>query len=59
MSGEIFQSEGGEAVAQAAHRSCGCSIPQVTQDQVGWSPGQSDLVSGSPAHGMMLGLDGL
>jgi len=27
------------------------SIPGGVQDQVGWSPGQPDLVSDNPAHG--------
>lgn len=31
-----FHSEGSEALAQAAQRSCGCFIPGVTQGQVGW-----------------------
>jgi len=31
-------------------RSCGCPIPGCTEGQVGWGPGQPDLVGGSPAH---------
>ena len=31
--------------------SCGCPIPAGTQGQVGWGPGQPELVGGSPAHG--------
>jgi len=32
-------------------RRCGCPIPAGTQGQVGWGPGQPELVGGSPAHG--------
>ena len=35
----------------AAQRSCGCPIPGGTEGQVGWGPGQPELVGGSPAHG--------
>jgi len=30
-----------------------CPIPGGTQGQVGWGPGQSELVGGSPAHRMV------
>ena len=36
-----------------------CPIPGSAQGQVAWGPGQPDLVGGSPAHGMGLGLAGL
>ena len=29
---------------QAAQSGCGCPIPGGVQDQVGWDPGQPDLV---------------
>ena len=52
---EIFHSNGGEEKEQAAQRSCGCLIPRGVQGQVGWSPGQTDLMTdllvGKPAHG--------
>jgi len=38
-----------------AHRSCGCPIPGGAQGQVGWGPGQPELVRGSPAHGKGFG----
>jgi len=37
-------------LTQTAQRSCGCLIPGDIQSQVGWSPGQSDLVGGNPSH---------
>jgi len=44
---------------QAAQRGCGCSIPRVVQDQVGWGPGQPDLIPhlevGGPACGREVG----
>ena len=36
-----------EALAQAAQRSCGCPITGVAQGQVGWGPGQPQLVTGN------------
>jgi len=33
---EILHCEGGEALAQVAQRSCGCSLPGSVQGQVGW-----------------------
>jgi len=50
---EIFYREVGEALAQAAQRGCGCPMPGGVQGQVGWGPGQPDLVPdvvvGTPA----------
>jgi len=43
----------------AAQRSCGCTITGEVQSQVGWGPGQPDLVGGSPAHSRDLELDNL
>ena len=43
---EILYSEGSEALAQAAQRSCGCPIPVGVQGQLGMGPGQSELVGG-------------
>ena len=34
----------GEALAQEAQRSCGCSTPGGVQGQVGWGLGQPGLV---------------
>ena len=45
--------------AQAAWRVCGCPIRGSVQDQVGWGPGQPDLVLylvvGNPAYCMGFG----
>ena len=49
MLGEIFCSRGGEALEQVAQRSFGCPILGAVQGQVGWGPGQPDLVGGIPA----------
>ncbi len=46
------------ALAQAAQRSCGYSITGGVQGQLGWGPGQPDLVGGNPAHISKLELDG-
>ena len=46
---------GGEALAQAAWRTCGCPISGGAQIQVGWGPGQPELVGGSPADGSEIG----
>ena len=51
-------SQGGEALAQAAQRSCGCPIPGGVQGQAGGS-GQLQLVGGNPAHSTRLALDDL
>jgi len=45
-------------IHEAVHRSCGCPIPGGTQAQVGWGPGQPELLGGT-AHGRALGLGGL
>jgi len=34
------------------------TLPGGIQGQVGWGPGQPDLVCGNPAHGRGLKLDG-
>ena len=52
-------SDGDETLAQAAQRSCGCPIPGGIQGQARWGPGQPELLSGSPAFGVTLELDGL
>lgn len=39
-----------KAVAQAAHRSCGCPFPGGIKGQVGQGLGQPDLMEGVPAH---------
>ena len=49
MLGRIFLLRGRYGPGTAACRSCGCPIPGGAQGQVGWGPGQSDLVGGSPA----------
>jgi len=49
MLGTIFLTQGGEALAQAAQRSCGGSIPGCVRGQAGWGPGQPDPVGGNPA----------
>jgi len=36
-----------------------CPISGAVQGQVGWGPGQAELVGGSPAHGRGLELSGL
>jgi len=38
-----------------AQRNCGCLIPGDVQGQVGWGPGQPELVGGSPAHSRRVG----
>jgi len=35
---------------QAAWRSCGCLMSGGIQGQIGWSPGQHDLVGYNPTH---------
>ena len=62
MRGKYF-TEGGEALAQVAQRSCGCHIPGDVQCLVGRGSGQSDLVLdlavGNPSCGMGLDPDDL
>jgi len=43
--------QGGEALAQAAQRSCGFPLPGRVQGQVGWSAEHPGLVGDVPAHG--------
>jgi len=45
----------GEALAQISQRSCECPIPECIQGHVGWSPGQPELVGGSPSRGRKYG----
>ena len=52
---DAVDSDAGEALAQAAQRSCGCSIPGGIQGLVGCGPGQPDLMGGNPAHGRGVG----
>ena len=47
---EILHHEGGEALEQAAQKSCGCLIPGSVQGQVGWGFEQRGLVEGVPSH---------
>lgn len=47
---EIIQCEGGEALEQAAQRSCGLLIPGTVQDQGGWGLEQPGLVNGAATH---------
>jgi len=56
---EIFYSEGGEALAQVAHRICGCPLPGSVQGQVGWGSDQPGLVEGVPSRGRGLELNDL
>ena len=46
----IFYSEDGEALAQAAQRSCGCPSPRGGQGQAEWGPAQPEPADGSSAH---------
>ena len=55
----FFYNGGGEALAQAAQRSCGCPRPGSVQGQVGWGFEQPGLVEGVPGHGSWVGLDDL
>jgi len=48
---EILPSEGGEALAQVAQRSCGCPLLGRAQGQVGWSSEHPGLVEDVPADG--------
>ena len=49
-----FLNESGEVLEQVAQKGCGCPISTSIQGQIGWGPGQSDLVlhlaAGDPAH---------
>jgi len=55
----MLYEEGGEILAQAAQRSCGCSIIGSVQDRVGWGFEQSVLVKDTPSYGAGVGLDDL
>ena len=52
---EILPHEGGETLAQAAQRSCGCPLPGRVQGQVGWSSEHPGLVEDVPADGRGVG----
>jgi len=52
---EIPHREGGEALAQAAQRSCGCPLPGRVQGQVGWTSEHPGVVEDVPAHGRGVG----
>ena len=54
-----FHSEGGDALEQVAQEGYGCPIPGGIQGQVGWGPGQPDLVGGNQPVAGGLELDGL
>ena len=56
---EILPHEGGEALAQAAQRSCGCPLPGRVQGQVGRSSEHPGLGKGVPARGRAVEQDGL
>lgn len=44
-------------LAYACQRNCGCLISGSVQGQVGWGPGQSDLVRGDLVNSRGLELD--
>lgn len=56
MLGEVFHVEGGEVKEQVDWRGCWCPIPGDVRGQVGWKPGQPDLLldlaAGNPAFGV-------
>ena len=52
---EVLPHEGGEALAQVAQRSWGCSLPGRVQGQVGWSSEHPGLVEDVPVHGRGVG----
>ena len=56
---EFFYSKGGETLEEVAQRSCGCSIIESVQGQVGQGFEQPDLVEDVPAHSRGVGLDDL
>ena len=45
----ILYSGCGDTLEQVAQRNCGCPIPGDIQGQIGWGPGQPELVCGNPA----------
>jgi len=48
-------SEGDEALTQTAQSSCGCPIPGGVQGQVGWGPGQPEMLGGNFDHNTGIG----
>jgi len=54
---EILYSEGGETLAQVAHRGGRCPIPGNIPGQVGWHSEQPDLVKDVPDPCRGVGLD--
>lgn len=48
--GIFFYSEGGEVLAQVAHRNCGYHIRGCVQGQVTWGSGQSDPFQSKPFY---------
>jgi len=59
VSGKSFTERAGSLLQRASMGGCVCPIPGGAQDQVGWGPGQPELVGGNPAHVMVLELDDL
>ena len=57
MLGELFYSEGAKVLAGTGcpEMFC-CPISRGIQGQVGWDPGQPDLVGDNPAHGRGVGI---
>jgi len=49
---EILYYDGGEALEQVAHRSCGCPLPRCIQGEFGWGFEQSGLVEGVHGRGV-------
>ena len=47
---EIFYLEDDKVLKQFAQKGWGCPISGGSQGQVGWDPGQPDLVAGNLAH---------
>jgi len=45
------------ALEPIAKRSQGCPIPGGVQAQIGWGPGQPNLLGGSPVHSRELELE--
>jgi len=56
---EILHCEGGEALAEAAQRSCGCPLPGRVQGQAGQGWEHPGLGEGVPAYGTGWELDDL
>ena len=51
--------EGHGMLTQVTERSCGCPIPEGIQGQIGWGPGQPDMVVESGSELKLGGLQGL